>query len=215
MSLQKSKLEQFETLVNLYYRNRNIDDYEKIDKSVFGKAYNFIEESLKNDADFILNILQKNIDDKHIPTLDLVVEYIRRNGLLYDQDSELLHALLTIGISIVESEKIFDDYFPSYIISQIYDIVFHQVSFSEELEKNKILYFNLTNQMLDKKFHELYHKEEGFEHAIYFIMMTDGWFETRKEEFLILWEKIQYYLLDYGLNDSFSKDWIKAHEELK
>jgi hypothetical protein len=96
-----------------------------------------------------------------------------------------------------------------FFVKTVFDIIFHQVWFSEYEPTIKLAYFELCNEILDEKYHYLL-KEDIYRHydaIIYFIGLNDGNFD--KEELIKLLPKIR----KITANGGFSHEWVENIEE--
>jgi hypothetical protein len=153
-----------------------------------------------NFDDTIYNSLMEDFkkfqSSQEIEKLTELVEYVRGEGILYNdfpkQNAELLELLLKISLELTDNSEIFTSSLCWFFIEEVYDIVLHQVRLSEYPSEHAILYFELTKNVLNPKFHKLYGdgNESIFSYGrcIYFILMAYSWFSEREKEFLAIYE---------------------------
>lgn len=169
--------------------------------------------------DFLVNSLTESHQNNDIENLCKLVEHVRGEGLLYqdfhDKNVMLLESLLKISLDLTTNSVIHLSDRPWWFIMEVYDIIFHQVRLKEYPAIFADLYFKLSKEILDDKFHKFYKgysEIQSYDKCIYFILMADNWFTNRNEEFLLLYKKLEPLIGNEP--DHLEEPWINRYKEL-
>jgi hypothetical protein len=166
---------------------------------------------------FLTQKLENHFINKNYELLFKLAEFLRVIGIyeempiLWNKRNEILSTMLKISHSLFEHKTVdvTQNSYYLFFIMTVFDIIFHQVRFSEYETTVKIKYFKLCNEVLDAKYHYLFEEKtcEYYDQIIYFIELGDGKFE--KEALLELLPKIQ----KLAAKDSSFNEWIENIEE--
>jgi hypothetical protein len=131
--------------------------------------------------------------------------------ILWNNRNEILATFLKISHLLFENKTpdITQNAYYLFFVKTVFDIIFHQVWFSEYEPTVKVAYFKLCNEVLDAKYHYLFEEKiaEYYDQIIYFIELGDGKFDNN--ELLELLPKIQ----KITVNGGYSNEWIENIEE--
>lgn len=203
----------FDELIDYYFLKGNNFDYKESQSNLTILLPQIIELS----PNFLSQKLENHFINKDYEQLFKVTEFLRMMGIyeefpvLWDIKEEIITILLKISLSLFKHSTPDINQTPYYLffVKTVFDIICHQVRFSEYAPTVKLLYFELCNEILDEKYHYLL-KEDIYSHydaIIYFIELNDGNFY--KEELIKLLPKIR----KITANGGFSNEWIENIEE--
>lgn len=170
---------------------------------------------------FLIKSFIESHKNHDIENLGKLIEYVRADGVLYrdfhEENVKLLEDLLRISLDLIKDAVIYTSERPWWFIMEFYDIVFHQVRMEEYPSICADLYFELSKEVLDDKFHKFYERGSHnhmhyYGMCIYFILMADNWFASRKEEFLVLYKKLKPLIGDDP--DHSEEPWVNRYKEL-
>jgi hypothetical protein len=166
---------------------------------------------------FLTQKLENHLINKEYEQLFKLAEFLRLMGfneeipVLWNNRNENLTMLLKISHSLFEYKTvdITQNAYYLFFVKTVFDIIFHQVRFSEYEPTVKVGYFKLCNEVLDEKYYYLFEEKtaEYYDQIIYFIELGDEAFT--KEELFELLPKIQ----KLATKDSSFNEWIENIEE--
>lgn len=188
------------------------EDIKNRHEAFHQRTFEILYRINRQDATFLPGYLAQNLQNINLPQLNILIEFIRREYLLREQD--LFEILMKICHKLLEDQLVFENSLAMWFIRQTYDIHFHQGGGNKASET---LFFELTNKILGKEYHCLANNEDtkySYESSIYFIMMANEWFKEDKEEFMAIWHKLQPFIERYGKDDHLCVDWIRDYREL-
>jgi hypothetical protein len=169
--------------------------------------------------DFIAKSLKDFHDKGGIENLCKTVEHVRAVGMLYQdfdiKNESLLKDLLTASLDLTKQPSIYNSDRPWWFIMEVFDIVFHQVRLEKYPAICADLYFKLSKEVLDNKFHKFFERGseiQSYRMCIYFILRARHWFTNRKEEFLLLFPRLEPLIAEQP--DHLKKPWINRYQEL-
>lgn len=171
--------------------------------------------------DFLTKSFTESHKNHDIESLVKLIEHVRAEGILYqdfhEKNVKLLEDLFRISLDLLKDPVIHTSDRPWWFIMEVYDIVFHQVRMEKYSAICADLYFELSKEVLDNKFHKFYGRGRPdymhyYSMCIYFILMSDNWFAGRKKEFLVLYKKLNPLIDDEP--DHLEVPWINRHKEL-
>jgi hypothetical protein len=176
------------------------------------------DESLKEYNSLIKNFIQNGARDD-LDHLCELVEHVRGQGILYqdfpEKNATLLELLLRTSLDLMKSPLIYSSDKPWWFIREVYDIIFHQVRLGEYPSICAELYFQLSKDVLDEKFHKFYERNStvpSYGMCVYFIQMADGWFADREKEFLIVFQKMKPLFGEEP--DHLEEPWLNRYQKL-
>jgi len=210
--MTESLIKKFENYCQLYEiaKQRNNDpEIESIKSDIWSFLKNLYG---KKDIFLAERILKQNVQKPKLNQLYFIVEFLRAGGNVSVKELILLFQICNY---FKNDNVIFEDSIPMFFINEIYDIIHHGDCLEGGGEITGKEYFNLTMTLLDEKFHHLIggnDKVFSYDGCIYFIMMSNGWFEERESEFILIWDKIQFHLDNYGREHHLSEYWIESYE---
>ena len=153
---------------------------------------------VKTDARLLLPLILEHVERKEYINLALLAELIRGHGIFYwtyiKEYGYALEHMLHQAIYLLDTDIVWKDRSIMWFVQSLYDTIFHQVNLNDWPEGCAILYFKLSDKILEPQFMALYELKyigESYSQALYFIDMANEWFAGRKQEFLILWKKIE------------------------
>lgn len=144
-----------------------------------------------------------------------LLETVRAEGMLLKQNSDLLKTILQIGTVFTNSPLILHDDFLIWYLRTIYDIVFHDIKLIDEPEEIRLLFFELTLELLNERYRILLERDGNtgnYGIIVYFILMCRWQFKDRKEEFLQLYDLAKYHLQDYDTDGVMRKSWEEMYQ---
>lgn len=176
----------------------------------FRKNY---EQTLSNihkiDNNYCISLLENYHKNKEFDYLLALIENFRADySFSRHCEQDFLKKILQMSIALMRSSDIATHEAPMYFVKQTYDIIFHQYSIMGAKTENTDLYFQLSCLVLDAK--ELRNNEITYsnqESSVYFISMMCNSLEDRPVEFLVLWDKIQWYMENIYGKDSYDMYW--------
>ncbi len=191
--------------IDLRYR---ADDFRK-------KYEQILSDIFKIDNDYCINMLENYHKNKKFDCLLALIENFRADYSFYWHcRQDFLKKILQMSIELMNSSDITTHEAPMHFVKQTYDIIFHQYSIMGSKTENTNLYFQLSCLVLDAK--ELrdnditYDSQEG---SVYFISMMCNSLEDRREEFLVLWDKIQWYRENIYGEAAYNMGWWRDSYE--
>ncbi len=206
-------LSAFDELIVSYFLKGDNFDYKESQSNLTILLPQIIELS----PNFLSQKLENYFINKNYEQLFKLAEFLRVIGIyeempiLWNKRNEILSMMLKISHSLFEHKtvEITQNAYYLFFVKTVFDIIFHQVRFSEYEPTVKVDYLKLCNEVLDEKYHYLFEHEirEYYYQIIHFIELGDGKFE--KEALLELLPKIQKLTTK---NSSFN-EWIENIEE--
>jgi hypothetical protein len=168
----------------------------------------------------LIDGFSKSLSEYAIDHLCQLIELVRGEGRLYgdfsEKNAELLELILSTSFEVVRSPLIYTSLKHWWFLEEVYDTVFHQVRLAEYPAKCAELYFMLSCEVLDEKFHKFYNSDDKIDSygmCVYFIQMADGWFASRDSEFKAIFKKMQP-LFSSG-PDHLEEPWLNRYKALK
>jgi hypothetical protein len=174
------------------------------------EIYDLVREIETEDSFFLTNALRRHVEKNEVPSLCLIVEYVRAEGVLYqdytEQHSKFLEIALSTATWLLNDFVRVSDGSTFFYINTLYDLIFHQVRLEEYSSYCASLYFKLSLELLDSKYYRyLNEKNDDYHFCIYFIDMAHDWFSKRQEEFLVIKQKVDVFI-------DMNKSWGYFHE---
>lgn len=156
-----------------------------------------INEKRLIEYEYLIKSLSDSGNNNDLDRLCDLVEHVRAEGILYQdfhkENAILIEILLKNCINLLK-ETIIDKTNRSWwFISEVYDIIFHQVRLKEYPPICTTLYFELSKEVLESKFHRFWRDNDipSYRKCVYFIQMAYQWFANRNEEFLVLYKNMK------------------------
>ena len=157
-----------------------------------------IDELTKEEPNNLSLIFKETIHDGNIIYLAFLIEFARAQGFFYSDDEiekeELLEIILLQALTLIENQPIENCHLSLWYILEVFDIIFHQINFTNFPEKFADLYFKLCTNLLDINFYVSQQNKNIqwlYDGCLYFLEMADGWFASRPKEFIFLWKQIE------------------------
>jgi hypothetical protein len=203
----------FDKLIISYFLKETNFDY----KESQNKLTILLPQLIELSPNFLTQKLENHFINQEYEQLFNLSDFFRVMGfdeqipIFENKKNEIVTTLLKISLSFFKNSTPDISQNPYYLffIKTIFDIIFHQVWFSDYEPTVKSLYFELCNEILEEKYHYLDRKGEYgyYEQIIYFIELGDGKFN--REELIELLPKIEKLTLNCGYSD----EWIENIEE--
>lgn len=168
----------------------------------------------QHECDYLIPHLREAHSILDYKTLSNLAENARGKGIFYGDVEEkhvtLFKLMLNISLDLLQQPEAFLSADIWSFIATCYDIHFHQIQLNEYPADTGGLFFELTRNVLQPAFYKLYTEAGSVQHwyntCIYFIKMADGWFSTRKREFIDIYTLLQPWMnhQDTDLNEYWS-----------
>lgn len=191
--MQNNDLDQYYLLSHQY-----AEAFDGNSDALFLELSEVPDSILETDDRLLLPLLLEHAERDEIINLALLAELIRGKGLFYrpyiKEHGDALELMLSQAIYLLDTDRVQTDRSIMWLVQSLYDTIFHQIRLNDWPEACAILYFELSNKILDTQYMPLYKETYigySYSQALYFIDMANLWFSGRKKEFLILWEKIE------------------------
>lgn len=182
-------LSEFDEFVATYFLELSKSNDEE-SNLLFQKKIEKLNILLAQIANLSPNFLSQKLENyfinKYYEQLFKLAEFLRAIGIyeempvLWNNRNEILSMTLKISHSLFEYKTVDITQNPYYLffVKTVFDIIFHQVRFSEYEPTVKVDYFKLCNEVLDAKYHYLFEEKtcEYYDQIIYFIELGDGHF---------------------------------------
>lgn len=215
MTLQE-KIAKYDLLSKKYqscFTDKSQIDSE-IRKDLWQHLYSLTKDIEGDDEKFLALSFQKHSERGEFHTLDLLIEFIRAEGIfLKDQDEKqdkLFELILLVACQSIDNPNTPIEVSNFWFSRQVYDIVFHQIRLAEYSAMCSNLYFKLTSLILEPKFYKFLNDDgrshNSYKDCLYFIEMSDNWFIKRKSEFIVLKREMQRFIQDTK-SDAYFSGW--------
>ncbi|SFM90173.1 hypothetical protein SAMN05428949_1228 [Chitinophaga sp. YR627] len=180
-----------------------------------------LELKYSEEIDYLILNIRKAHEKNDLEALGDLAEYARAHGVFYrdfeEKLAELFGLLLNISLDLLRSPLIFKSEKIWWFIDKCYDIHFHQIRLAEYPPETAKLFFTLTKAVLQPEFHKLDESDSEqyiywYSTCVYFIIMVDHWFSTRRDEFLELYALLQPWVRN-GKNGHLIEYWMESYNE--
>ena len=188
------------------------DEIKNRNDEIHDRTYEILYRINCQDTAFMGKYLEQNLQKPNLRQLDILVEFMRGHG--FPSEQGLFTLLVKICHKLLQSQLVFEHWRAMWIIRQYSKTSFHQGGGSEEGNQP---FFELTSKILDKKYYCLAdneNAEHNYQSCIYFILMASEWFKDEKEEFMVIWDKLQPFTEQQRVYYYLFQDWTDSYEEL-